>query len=315
MSIKINYFRIGLFVLAAVALIIAGIIVLSAGALTRKNLIMETYLDESVQGLEVGSPIKLRGVKVGQVETIAFVDEAYDTHKRYVLIRFSIKPHLASEIEGDRLLPILNREIQTGLRLRLASQGLTGVAYMEADYQDPERYPPISIDWQPQYPYIPSTHSFMARVSDSVGTILQQLEKARLDQIASNLNFLLVTAAGLIQDDVKPSLHSLRDASAETMLTVAMLREDLQPLLETDMPSLLYNARAASSNLIETSVRINRVLRQVEGAMDGSQTKVEGILKNLQEASEEVRDLVRNARQYPSGVLFGKPPPPVEDQR
>lgn len=315
MSVKINYFRIGLFIIVAAAMIVAGIIVLSAGALTRGSLIMETYIDESVQGLEVGSPIKLRGVKVGQVEKIGFVDEVYETRKRYVLIRFAINPHLASEISSSGLTTVLNREIKTGLRLRLASQGLTGVAYLEADYQDPERFPPLSIDWQPEYPCIPSSHSFMARVSDSIGTILHQLEKSQLDRIASNLNELLVNTTSLVKDDVKPSLHSVKGASEETMLMVAMLREDLQPLLESEVPSFMSNARISSSNLVETSVRVNRVLRRVESAMDGSQTKVEGILDNLDDASREIRDLVRNARQYPASILFGDPPPRVEDQR
>jgi phospholipid/cholesterol/gamma-HCH transport system substrate-binding protein/paraquat-inducible protein B len=37
----------------------------------------------------------------------------------------------------------------------MAAQGLTGVAYLEADYADPQRNPPLEIDWQPIYPYVP----------------------------------------------------------------------------------------------------------------------------------------------------------------
>jgi len=38
-------------------------------------------------------------------------------------------------------------------------------------------------------------------------------------------------------------------------------------------------------------------------------------MNNIQVTSSEFRELVRNARQYPSGVLFGKPPPRVEIER
>ena len=45
-----------------------------------------------------------------------------------------------------------NRSRSTGFRIRLAPQGVTGVAYFEADYLDPARNPPLEIDWQPVIP-------------------------------------------------------------------------------------------------------------------------------------------------------------------
>ena len=70
MSAKANYFKIGVFILSAAALAVVGVIVLGAGALFEKKIIMETYFDESVQGLGIGAPVKYRGVTVGSVEHI-----------------------------------------------------------------------------------------------------------------------------------------------------------------------------------------------------------------------------------------------------
>ncbi len=39
---------------------------------------METYLNESVQGLEVGSKVRYRGVVVGEVRRIGFTYNIYE---------------------------------------------------------------------------------------------------------------------------------------------------------------------------------------------------------------------------------------------
>ncbi len=312
MSQKANYFKIGLFIISAVGMLLAGIIILGVGALSQDSLIMETYLDGSVQGLDIGSPIKLRGVKVGQVEKIMFVDEAYPTEHHYVLIRFSIHPHVAKNIEMAKLVPHLNKEIQTGLRLRLATQGLTGVAYLEADYMDPQLYPPLPIDWKPEYAYLPSAPSFIARMSDSAGAILRQIENARVDLLASNINMFVTTMTGLMQDDLKPTLASVQQTAQETANLATRLDRNLQQIMQSDLPPLLHNARLSSSNLVVMSKQVNQVLQQVGDMLESGQQHWDETMENIQMTSSEFRDLVRNARQYPSGMLFGQPPPRVE---
>ena len=312
MSQKANYFKIGLFVISAVGLFLAGIIILSVGILSKQSLIMETYLDGSVQGLDVGSPIKLRGVKIGQVEDILLADAIYATEHHYVIIRFSIHPHIAKHINMTSFVPNLKKEIQTGLRLRLATQGLTGVGYIEADYMDPARYPPLPIDWKPEYAYVPSAPSLISRVSDSADTILRQIERARIDMLASNINVFVTTMTGLMQEDLKPTLIAVQQASKETANMVARLDKDLQHITQSDLPPLFQNAHQSSSNLVVMSEQINQMLQQVGGMLESGQQQWDETLENIQATSSEFRELVRNAQQYPSGILFGKPPPRVE---
>ena len=315
MSQKANYFKIGLFIISAVGLFLAGIIILSVGVLSKQGLIMETYLDGSVQGLDVGSPIKLRGVRIGQVEKILLADEVYATEYHYVIIRFSIHPHIAKQMNMTAFVPNLKKEIQTGLRLRLATQGLTGVAYMEADYMDPLLYPPLPIDWKPEYAYVPSAPSLISRISDSAGTILRQIEKARVDLLASNMNVFVMSMTGLMQEDLKPTLVSAQQAAKETADLVARLDQDLQRITKSDLPPLFQNARQSSSNLVVMSEQVNQMLQQVGGMLESSQQQWDETLENIQVTSSEFRELVRNAQQYPSGILFGKPPPRVEIER
>ena len=68
MSAQANYYKIGLFVVIAIVLTIGFVVVLGAGSLFQKTIIVETYINGSVQGLTVGSPVKFRGVPIGKVK-------------------------------------------------------------------------------------------------------------------------------------------------------------------------------------------------------------------------------------------------------
>src|ERR1051325_6534712 len=146
-----NYFKIGLFTITAVIICLIGVVVLGGGAFLKKKNTLETYIDESVQGLDIGSPVKFRGVPVGQVDAITLTNVVYSTPRRYVLVRASVTPNMFEFPLDDPASPAFLAEVQRGLRLRLAPQGLTGTAYLETDYLDPTVNPPLPTDWQPRY--------------------------------------------------------------------------------------------------------------------------------------------------------------------
>src|SRR5262245_8040268 len=133
---KLSYFKVGLFVIAASVIAVIGVILLGVGSVFEKNTLVETYIDESVQGLDVGSPVKFRCVPSVKVEKLSLTSAEYGTRKRYVLVRAGIAQKLLDVPLGDPNSAGFKLEVERGLRLRLAAQGLTGVAYLEADYAD-----------------------------------------------------------------------------------------------------------------------------------------------------------------------------------
>ena len=70
MSANASYFKIGLFVILGSLLIVTAIVIFGAGAIFQEYIYVESYFEDSVQGLSVGSPMKFRGVDVGQVSEI-----------------------------------------------------------------------------------------------------------------------------------------------------------------------------------------------------------------------------------------------------
>lgn len=59
-----QYYKLGLFVLAGITFTTVGIVIFGARELFEEKIHLETYIDQSVQGLEIGSPVKTRGVKL-----------------------------------------------------------------------------------------------------------------------------------------------------------------------------------------------------------------------------------------------------------
>ena len=100
MSLKANYFKLGLFVIGAIVAGVVVLVVIGSGRWFQPKLTIETYFNESVQGLDIGSKLKYRGVVIGEVKSIGFTYNKYQQDKpmeqraRYVLVEAQIQPKL-----------------------------------------------------------------------------------------------------------------------------------------------------------------------------------------------------------------------------
>ncbi|MFO7955661.1 MAG: MlaD family protein [Candidatus Brocadiia bacterium] len=351
MPTKANYFKIGLFTLAGAAILVAAVVALGAGALLQDKLYMETYMNESVQGLEEGSPVKYRGVQVGNVDNIDFTYNVYETHKPvgqrrgYVLIRMALSRAMLQRPERDSLGELLSDMKEEGLRVRLRPQGLTGLTYLEMDFVDPERYQPLGFDWTPRHYYIPSAPSVGARLEEAVfstSRTLKKIEEADIAGIARHLDQLLVEVkaqldnahleqmraeAGKLLAEARTTLERLSEILenpgfdtapsdiAEAGETARRLLEsseaDIQSTLG-DMKTAGANMAAATEGLPQTVERLNRTLAKLDVLLTDQQDDVRRILRSLRSTSEDLAELTRNARRYPAYTFFGEPPPPSE---
>lgn len=253
MSTKTHYFRIGIFVISATAIAVVAIIALGAGTLFREKIMMETYIDESVQGLEVGSPVKYRGVQIGNVEEITFVpqeytldpsDPAFFDYAEYVLVKMAMYPDVFKGRGPEEIRDVLENAIAAGLSVKLSSQGLTGVQVLEAEYVDPDKYPPLKIGWEPNTIYIPSAPSTLARLTQAVGRVLNNLEEAEvtelvsdarkamqgIDQLARNLDRQVVPAAHDTLVQAEETLSAVEGVAAEGSPDRYELRNALREL-------------------------------------------------------------------------------------
>lgn len=309
MSTKANYFKIGMFVMITIALVVGGTILFSARQFIRDVFYIETYVDQSVQGLNAGSPLMQRGVEIGRVEKITFANLEYPTEDtgtlsqdsdssssyRYVIVIMSVNRSNFPHVEDEQALRLLiDGEVKQGLRLKITTQGLTGLSYVEADYLDPQRHPPIEYPWEPKHIYIPWAPGTLKSFEQSVDTILRNVEKVDFEHLSESLDQVLVT----IHDEVK-KVH---------------LSELIEELRDTNrkFQAALDKGSTQLDNLPPMITQVNRTLATIENFLKRQESDVEEIIENIRRVSVNLRELSEYSKRYPSQVIFGGPPPRSE---
>jgi phospholipid/cholesterol/gamma-HCH transport system substrate-binding protein/paraquat-inducible protein B len=241
----------------------------------------------------------------------------------------------------------LRRELERGFRVRLAAQGLTGVAYLEADYLDPERNPPLEIDWQPAYPYIPSTRSRIGQLSEAVERLLQNMgdidisrlsesvekslaamtkiaDSANLDKIGEQANALLTEVRGTNRQlNALVSSPELKTGLADAAATAGKARQLIEraekPIdrMLTELPQaseslnrMVKRLDSVTADLPETSAQLRQTLQRLNRLIVTQQRELDKTMENLRIVSENIREITENSKRYPSQTLFGAPPPP-----
>jgi phospholipid/cholesterol/gamma-HCH transport system substrate-binding protein len=343
MSAKSNYFKVGVFVLATVGLIIAGIIWLSAGALKEEQILMETYIAESVQGLSKGSPVKRSGVQIGRVEEITFVNKQYahtDAAKSdMVMIIMSTDKSHFPPMTPMELRARVAEQVARGLRVKMASQGITGIAYIEAEFADPKRYPLPKIQWTPTHLYVPSIPSTITSFTQSLDRILVALERidyagitTELKETVKELHKVLAEAkVGEVRKEFVGLITDLKRTSRLMMAVIDKTQGGPGVKIKTDAADVLTSLDKATksvqslvdkstadlktANIPEAIAQLNKTVKRLEQLARGQQGDVDVILANLRRVSENLMKLSESAKQYPSQVLFGSAPPRKEEKK
>jgi ABC-type transporter Mla subunit MlaD len=330
------------FILSATALALGGIIALGAGKLFEHPILMETFIEESVQGLEVGSPIKFRGVKIGTVKQIDFVGHRYQSqvdekqlspYAHYVVVVGAIR-RTPDELSEEQRAEKRKQDYAAGLRVRLASQGITGVLYLEADFLNPQQYPPLEVPWETKAIYVPSAPSTITLVGQALGNIAKDLSQANVHQIAEHFDTLVLATtrlanqanmeelsvrAGEVLTELQGTLHDthrlVNGAEVKTILSDAAATAGEARQFLSDLSPAARHIRTAAETLPATIARVDKGVRRLDVLLSNKSQDMEEIVENLRVVSENLRELTKNAKRYPSYVLFGEPPAHVNSRK
>src|SRR6478735_7047917 len=141
MATPTNHFKLGLFVLAGIAASVATMVLIGAQSMKTETVSYHTFFNESVQGLEVGSPVKYRGVTIGHVSQIEIAPDRRHVDVLNELDVADIKRLglAAADVSTRKKTRFL---VPPDLRAQLASQGITGVKFVQIDFFDPRSNPP-----------------------------------------------------------------------------------------------------------------------------------------------------------------------------
>jgi paraquat-inducible protein B len=345
MSAKATYFRVGVFVIISIFLLVAAIFIFGATELIpRDAILVETYINETVQGLEVGSKVRSLGVEVGQVKQISFVTSEYELsqafslrHGRYVLIRMALYPDLLggdlSEKEIRERLPSM---VQRGLRMRLASQGFTGAKYLEAELLDPERYPPLEIEWEPEIPYVPYAPGVFTTIVESIDNLTQQMKNAGFDRISGDVQTLLHTIQGKVEQidvsqmmakastvlddidglvanpDIQEAMANFRDASGDTREMMARANEKFTG---EEFDDIIGSVNEALKDLPVMTERVKQTMARMNILVLAQFEQLNETLVELNAIMDNLEEMTNTGKKYPAWLLFGEAPLETQPER
>lgn len=312
MSQKPDFFKIGLFVILAL-LILAGAIIFFGGAkFFEQKVTVETYFDQSVQGLSVGASLEFQGVQIGNVSYIGFAFNEYKTNRQYVLVRAQIYGSKVAGKGRGRLYETdearvkgFQEMVNQGLRLQLASQGITGIAFLNAVYLDPKRYPPLEHEWKPEYQYIPSAPGTITQITETIEQLSDSIDNIDFKEISQQIEKLVVSLNKAVEEAKVGELSKeLKDLIKGLNSTVTELDKILT---SEDAKKTLSNVAAITSDLKSTLNRTDRLLSSREHNLKLT-------MENIERVTEDARELMDMLKRYPSWVLFGNPPPHIEGE-
>jgi paraquat-inducible protein B len=337
MNEQANYFKLGVFVITAFALLVTGLALLGAGDFLKREILVETCFNETVQGLDVGSPVKYRGIEIGKVKTITGASRIYGIRTDYVLVIISLFEDISLGQTGEKVEQRINQALADGLTVQVAFMGLTGAAYLETGYMDENAIAPLNIAWTPKTPYIPSKPNKITQMGESLDRIMKNLETLNIQGLVVKLQELLsLTGKKLGNADVKeisfqaasllkeirqtnrkldsfigsPRTQALMDDARATMAGARTIVENAEQPIEETLQEF-KQAAAATRHMAGSLDTTSRLVDEMMWVNAGS---IKEMVDNLKTASENLKQMSQDLKRYPGRLLFDKPPVQKEEK-
>ncbi len=313
MSSKPNNFKLGLFVLGGIILLLAAVFIFGASKWFEGKMVEETYVSGNVDGLKAGSPVTLRGVPVGEVTRINFTWNIYhQPEPRYVYVQFEVHNDVSLAPPGREFKKLMEKEIERGLRARVKSQGLAGATILSLEYVNPAQYPTLQVPWTPRNIYIPSAPSQFSEIITSLDQTVGKVKRIDFEKLGNTLQQDLAAGERFLENLDKANVPGIATNAAALLAGLRGVSSRLQEFMgrtnqfvEANLPTISSNADHVLLELQAGLGRLDRVLANLDTA------SLNQTLENLRQTSQELDETAQKFRQYPSGMLFGKPPPPA----
>ena len=321
-------FAVGLFLASGMVFAVLVIIWLGMSRFLEKGRYYVTYFDESVQGLNIDSPVKYRGVFIGRVDSI---DVAPDSKLIQVVLK----------IESGQTL-------DSSMVAQLKSVGITGSMFIEIDRKkaaEPDQSP--KLNFPARYPIVASKPSEIGELISGINAVLDQIKSLDLRGIAERVKLTLENIDQKVsQADVKRISDSLEASLGRANLLLNDQRWN-RILSLVDQGVLSFNTVVKGANhsldrLDKTIVRIDGIVAEKESSikaaiddfklamqranvflekgsslMDGTDSAVTQLMQhllivaqNLEKASENLNQIMELLADQPSQLIFGEPPVP-----
>jgi len=328
MSTRANPKVIGGFVVGAIALAIAGLIIFGGGQFFKKAVPMVMFFQGSVGGLAVGAPVTFDGVKIGQVTQ---VQPIYDAAKQDVLIPVYIEldtPIKTVGPEAGTVLANLDELIKDGLRAQLVSESMiTGQQSVNLSFFNPNKNPIKLVGLVPGLRELPTVPSSIDRLKANLQNFLNTLNKMPLEEIGNKVDDTLTTLNQTLTDAdvllkhvdkaVQPTLDDAQAAMAEAKTAlqnadglVTELRERIamkpgQPLQTVSDTLNTYRllGQHLDAQIQPLSGDAQAMLKKLTATLDQAYSLVETLQRDVARNPALLSEVTSTLREFKSAAI------------
>jgi phospholipid/cholesterol/gamma-HCH transport system substrate-binding protein/paraquat-inducible protein B len=315
-----HYYRVGVFVVVSIAALAALIFVLGGRKLFQATYTFETYFDGSVAGLDVGAPVRFRGVTLGQVSEILISGAEYERgtplsrRHNYIVVRARIN---LSAAQAEQFRTDWVEMVKMGLRAQTQLAGISGQLFLALDFLDAEKHPPLEFHWTPDYDYFPSAPNTTAQLLANTQLFMAKLSELDVEKLGERLNGLLVKLNEAVERLQVPELSAaaqkvLKSANASfARLNRQLANPELAHGID-NFAAITASLRAMTErgDLDRTIKQLDEAAARLSGLMADNQYDARAIVEDLRVTAGNLRALSATIKRYP-GVLIGGPPEEV----
>ncbi len=318
MSNKANPVAIGAFVLGAVVLTIVALLVLGSGKLFRRTTRAVCFFTGDVMGLNVGAPVKFKGVDVGSVAEVRLRIPEETSQPTPESVKEGVRMPVIIEIDNDKVTqegattPLdaerLRHLIDVGMRAQLVSQSLvTGLLLVKLDFQ-PEVPAVFVLPRDSKLLEIPTAPTSLQQIQAAAQDVIRRLEAIDLERLVGAATGALEGVQRLANS---PPLQQAVDALPSTISNVNATigsMKDLLARVDRAQGPLFQSLKATSDRAGVALDQAGTTLHSMQGliapdaplAVDLTVT-----LRELTAAAHSVRLLADSLDRNPSAIVRG----------
>ena len=302
---RANPVVIGAFVLGAVALGAAVLVVWGSGRFFRHTVTFVSYFSGSVNGLNLGAPVKFHGAQIGSVTQIRSrltQAAAIRPEEFRIPVWFDIDLQELSELGGrpvelDRAR--VDELISQGLRAQLQLESfVTGVLYLSLDFLPGSPVVLVHAD-RPEIFEIPTVPTALERASEALTKFMAQIQNIDIDAAVHSIS----EAADGVNELVRsPEVGRALVAAREALASIRRLSETAQPMVK-GIQATSAGARDSLQHLDAALVDLQTLI-DTEGPLSVELTRA---LVDVGDAARSVRELASYLERNPNALLVGRP--------
>ena len=323
---KRNALLIGAFVLAALAMIVVGVLWLSGNNLFKKQQEAMIFYKGNVSGLYVGAPVTFRGVATGQVEAIN-VEVDSKTLAARIAVRVTLQQNSVRFIDDNPDLAFdLPKLVQRGLRARLVAQSfVTGQKSIELDFLPNTPAVLVAGGTRPEIPALGDRFGALIDqvadlpLRDTVQEVRDTVKELRgtlvsVQHTLDSTQQVLAGAAnelGKVGRDSRVTLQTATEAvrqvqlnTAATLASITQLSDATRNTVTAAQPELQRTLQGAREAADSARIAMGRVA-EMTAPNASLRADLDASMRDLSQAARGLRDWSELLEEKPNAVIFG----------